>query len=360
MLKFILKRLVSGILVLLGIVVVIFFLFNILPGDPARMMLGQRADSVSISIINKDLGRDQSLSRQFFMYVNDLSPLSIHHKNNKNSFIYLAKDKYPNAQKVMQLGNDKVIVLKAPYLRRSYQSNRKVSEIIFEALPETALLAVVAMLIASLLGIVIGIIAALNKGNSIDNFCLVFTVFGMAGPSFFVGIIIAWIFGYLLSQYTGLNMTGSLFTQDDYGNGEYLDLKNIILPAITLGIRPLAIITQLTRSSLLDVLSQDYVRTAKAKGLGFFKIITKHVLKNAMSPVITTISGWFAGLMAGAVFIEYIFGWKGIGKEIVDALEKYDLPVVMGAVLVFSIIFILINLIVDILYGVLDPRIRLQ
>jgi peptide/nickel transport system permease protein len=359
-LKFILKRLFSGILVLLGIVVVIFFLFNILPGDPARMMLGQRADSLSISIINKDLGRDQSLSRQFFMYLNDLSPLSIHNKVNKESFIYLAKDKYPNAQKLFQIGNEKVLVLKFPYLRRSYQTNRKVSDIIFEALPETALLAVVSMLIASLLGVFIGIIAALNKGNFIDNICLVLTVFGMAGPSFFVGIIIAWIFGYVLTQYTGLNMTGSLFTQDDYGNGEYLDLKNIILPAVTLGIRPLAIITQLTRSSLLDVLSQDYVRTAKAKGLAFYRIITKHVLKNAMSPVITTISGWFAGLMAGAVFIEYIFGWKGIGKEIVDALEKYDLPVVMGAVLVFSIIFIFINLIVDILYGLLDPRIRLQ
>lgn len=360
MLKFILKRLFNGVLVLLGIVVVIFFLFNILPGDPARMMLGQRADSASISIINKDLGRDQSMARQFFMYVNDLSPLSIHNKKDKESFVYLSKDKYPDAKKIAYLGNGKVLVIKTPYLRRSYQSNRKVSDIIFEALPETALLAVVSMIIASFLGIFIGIIAALNKGNFIDNFCLVFTVFGMAGPSFFVGIIIAWIFGFVLSHYTGLNMTGSLFTQDDYGNGEYLDLKNIILPAITLGIRPLAIITQLTRSSLLDVLSQDYVRTAKAKGLAFYRIIIKHVLKNAMSPVITTISGWFAGLMAGAVFIEYIFGWKGIGKEIVDALEKYDLPVVMGAVLVFSIIFILINLIVDILYGVLDPRIRLQ
>lgn len=360
MLKFILKRLINGILVLIGIVVVIFYLFNILPGDPARMMLGQRADSASIRIINKDLGRDQSLSRQFLMYVNDLSPLSVHSKLNKESIIYLDKTKYPNALKLLGLSNDKVLVLKTPYLRRSYQTNRKVSEIIFEALPETALLAVVSMIIASLLGIAIGVIAALNKGNFIDNFFLVITVFGMAGPSFFVGIIIAWIFGYLLSAYTGLNMTGSLFTQDDYGNGEYLDLKNIILPAITLGIRPLAIITQLTRSSLLDVLSQDYVRTAKAKGLAFYKIITKHVLKNAMSPVITTISGWFAGLMAGAVFIEYIFGWKGIGKEIVDALEKYDLPVVMGAVLVFSIVFILINLIVDVLYGLLDPRIRLN
>ena len=360
MLKFIFKRLFYGLLVLLGVIVVVFFLFNILPGDPARMMLGQRADSASISIINKDLGRDQSMSRQFFMYVNDLSPVSIHNKINTHSIIYLSKEKYPHTTKLLSLGSEKILVLKFPYLRRSYQSNRRVADIIFEALPETAVLACVAMLIASVLGIFIGVIAALNKGNFIDNFCLVFTVFGMAGPSFFVGIIIAWIFGYVLSNYTGLNMTGSLFTQDDYGNGEYLDLKNIILPAITLGIRPLAIITQLTRSSLLDVLSQDYVRTAKAKGLSFYRVVTKHVLKNALSPVITAISGWFAGLMAGAVFIEYIFGWKGIGKEIVDALEKYDLPVVMGSVLVFSIIFILINLIVDILYGVLDPRIRLS
>jgi peptide/nickel transport system permease protein len=155
-------------------------------------------------------------------------------------------------------------------------------------------------------------------------------------------------------------MTGSLYTVDDLGRGEYLDLKNLILPALTLGIRPLAIIVELTRNSLLEVLSQDYIRTAKSKGLGNRKIIMKHALKNALNPVVTAISGWMASLLAGAVFVEYIFDWKGIGVVIVNALDKYDFPVIMGAVLFISIILILINIMVDILYGLLDPRVRVH
>jgi len=155
-------------------------------------------------------------------------------------------------------------------------------------------------------------------------------------------------------------MFGSMYTVDDFGRGEYLDLKNLILPAITLGIRPLAIVVELTRSSLLDVLSQDYIRTARAKGLSFYRIIVHHALKNAMNPVVTAITGWFASLLAGAVFIEYVFDWKGMGVVIVDALEKYDFPVIMGAVLFISIILIVINIFVDIIYGMLDPKVRVS
>jgi peptide/nickel transport system permease protein len=132
----------------------------------------------------------------------------------------------------------------------------------------------------------------------------------------------------------------------------------MILPALTLGIRPLSVVVQLARSSFLDVLSQDYIRTARAKGLSQRAVLVKHALRNAMNPVVTAVSGWFAGLLAGAVFIEYIFGWKGIGKEIVEALENYDFPVVMGGVLVISMAFVIINILVDIIYGILDPRIR--
>ena len=155
-------------------------------------------------------------------------------------------------------------------------------------------------------------------------------------------------------------MAGSLYSVDDFGRGEYLDLKNLILPAFTLGIRPLAIVVELTRNSLLDVLSQDYIRTARAKGLSKTRILLKHALKNAMNPVITAISGWFASLIAGAVFIEYIFDWKGIGVVIVNALDKYDFPVIMGAVLYISVILVFINIVVDIAYGLLDPRVRVQ
>jgi len=177
-------------------------------------------------------------------------------------------------------------------------------------------------------------------------------------PSFFVAILLAWIFAYLLSDYTGLSMFGSLYSVDDYGNGVFVDLKNIILPAITLGIRPLAIVIELTKSSVLDVMSQDYIRTARAKGVTPARIMLKHALKNALNPVVTAISGWLAGLLAGAVFVEYIFDWKGMGVVIVNALSQNDLPVLMGSLLYISIILVIINIVVDIIYGWLDPRVK--
>ena len=251
------------------------------------------------------------------------------------------------------------MVLKYPYLRRSYITKRKVSDIVIETLPETAILAFSSIIFGSIFGILLGIFSAIKKNSWFDKSSLIFAIFGMALPSFFMGLLIAWFFGFVLRDYTGLNNVGSLYTIDDFGD-EHLDLKNLILPTVTLGLRPLAIIIQLTRSSLLDVLSQDYIRTATAKGLGFYRVVFKHALKNALNPVITAISGWFAGLMAGAVFVEIIFNWKGIGYEVVDALNKNDLPVVMGATLVFAMIFVVINIGVDIVYGILDPRVRVQ
>ena len=186
------------------------------------------------------------------------------------------------------------------------------------------------------------------------------SVLGMSLPSFFSSILVAWFFAYLLHDYTGLSMTGSLYEVDDYGRGSFLQLKNLILPALTLGIRPLSVIIQLSRNSLLEVLSMDYIRTATAKGLSKFMVIFKHALRNALNPVVTAVSGWFASLLAGAVFVEYIFAWNGIGKEIVDALNKMDLPVVMGAVLFIASIFVIINILVDLIYGWLDPRIKIS
>jgi peptide/nickel transport system permease protein len=175
-----------------------------------------------------------------------------------------------------------------------------------------------------------------------------------------MGIIIAYVFGFVLSEWTGLHITGSWFEMDVRTGEKRLTLQNLILPAITLGIRPLAIITQLTRSAMLDVLDQDYIRTAYAKGLSKKNVIWKHGLRNALNPVITAVTGWFAELLAGAFFIEYIFGWKGIGKVTVDALEKLDFPVVMGSVLISATFFILVNILADILYGVVDPRVRVR
>ncbi len=359
MINFIVKRLFYGFLVLLGVITVVFLLFNVLPGDPARMMLGQSADQASIIAINKDLGRDKPLTTQFLMYLNDLSPLSIHDPNDKEHFLYLNPEKYSSYQKLFPVSSTKTVVLKWPYLRRSYITKRKVADIIIETIPETTLLAFSAITFGAFWGILFGIFSAIKKNTWFDKTSLIFAIFGMALPSFFIGLIIAWFFGFIMREYTGLNHVGSLYATDDLGE-EHLELKNLILPTITLGLRPLAIIIQLTRSSLLDVLSQDYIRTATAKGLSFYNVVFKHALKNALNPVVTAISGWFAGLMAGAVFVERIFNWKGIGYEVVDALSKNDLPVVMGATLVFAMIFVLINIGVDIVYGILDPRVRVH
>jgi peptide/nickel transport system permease protein len=356
MLGFVLKRLFYGLLVLFGVITVVFFLFSVLPGDPARMMLGQRADIASVEAINHDLGLDQPLKTQYFGFLNDLSPISVHNHNDQSSFWYLDEEKYEYV-KLFSVANQ-TYVLKKPYLRRSYQSKQKVSAILAEAFPKTILLATVSILFATIIGVFIGIIVAVKKSKVLEKVVLVFSVLGMSIPSFFAAILFAWIFAFLLADVTGLNMFGSLYTVDDFGEGEFLSLKNLILPAITLGIRPLAIVVELTRSSLLEVLSQDYIRTAKAKGVSKYKIITGHALKNAMNPVLTAISGWFASLMAGAVFVEYVFDWKGVGVVIVDALEKYDFPVIMGAVLMISILLVVINILVDIFYAFLDPRIR--
>ena len=358
--RFILKRVFYGLLVLLGVIIINFFLFNVLPGDPARMMLGQRADITSVETINKDLGRDKPLLTQFFNYLNDLSPVSIHNDTDKESYWYLDRTKYLSAVKLIKFSGKDVLVLKKPYLRKSYQSKRDVSEILYDGFVNTIILAMTAMIFAVIAGMVIGMVCAVYKNTFIDRVALVFSVLGMSLPSFFAAILNAWIFAFVLAGFTGLNMTGSLYSVDDFGRGEYLDLRNLILPSFTLGIRPLAIIVELTRNSLLDVLSQDYIRTARAKGLSNFRIITKHALKNAINPVITAVSGWLASLLAGAVFVEYIFDWKGIGVVIVNSLEKYDFPVIMGAVLFISIILVITNIFVDILYGMLDPRVRIQ
>ena len=359
MLKYSIKRLLYGLLVLLGVVTLVFFLFNILPGDPARMMLGQRADAESIAIINRDLGRDKPVGTQYLNYLNDLLPISLHNNADPDHFFYLDPDKYAPYTTLLTVGSTSV-VLKAPYLRRSYQSKRKVSDIIATAFPQTALLAVVALTFALVLGILLGVLSAIYKDSWIDRLTLVLSTLGMSLPSFFAAILIAWLFAYVLADWTHLNMFGNLYTVDDYGTGEYLDLKNLILPALTLGIRPLATLTQLTKNSMLEALSQDYIRTARAKGIPEHHVIFHHALRNALNPVVTSASGWLASLLAGAVFVEYVFDWKGMGIVIVDGLDKYDFPVVMGSILFICVLLIVINILTDILYGLLDPRVRLQ
>jgi peptide/nickel transport system permease protein len=422
------KKLLYGFSVMWGVVTVVFLIFNLKPGDPAQMLLGQRATEEATRAIEKELGLDLPVTKQYMLYINDLSFLSIHELEDNASHLYLDENKY-SGKVLMSIGS-RALVLKYPYLRRSYQSKKTVSSIIAEALPGTIVLAGSAILLALLLGGVIGILSALYKDSFFDKSALVIAVLGMSMPSFYVAIIISWIFGFLwysqtslpilpvvfafvfmlvhvlsnkgvrtfkflamqffkgaligiflwllvvglqklfglqflysIDKYvnlpgTYLNQSGSLYEIDVF-TGPYLSLRNLILPMITLGIRPLAVIIQLLRNSLLDVLSADYIRTARAKGLKLKTIIWRHALKNALNPVITAVSGWFASMLAGAVFIEFVFGWQGLGLRIYEALIKEDFPVVIGAVIVISATFVIINILVDVLYSVLDPRIRL-
>lgn len=349
MLKYIIKKIFYGLLVLVGVVVLVFFLFQGF-GDPSRLVMGQSGDSATQANIRKELYLDQPKWKQFILYLNDVSPICFHSKEEiKNKKL-----------KGLFIGGNNKFGFKIPYLRKSYQTKRPVWNVLMQALPGTLMLAVAAMFIAMLIGIPLGVMAAVKQNTWLDTSAIFSSIVGISAPSFFMGIIMVYLFGFVLSDWTGLNVAGSWQAIDEVTGQKRLSLQNLILPAITLGIRPLAIITQLTRSAMLDVLDQDYIRTAYAKGLSKRKVIWKHGLKNALNPVITAITGWFAELLAGAFFVEYIFNWQGIGKVTVDALEKLDYPVVMGSVLVAATFFIVINILADILYGVVDPRVRVE
>ena len=353
MTSYIIRKILYGLAVLWGVVTLVFFLFNIVPGDPVRMMLGQRADEADVQAIREELGLNQSVFKQYTDYLNDLSPISFY----ENEYGERKYDNFKSYCVLAKIG-DVDVVLKTPYLRYSYQSKRSVGTILSEAFPNTLILAFVAIAFALILGVFIGVLAAVVNTDFVNKLTLFITTIGMSLPSFFAAILVAWLFGYVWESFTGLCMTGNLYSVDDYGNGAYLDLKNLILPAFTLGLRPLAVVVELTRTSLLEAMSMDYIRTARAKGLKQWRVVTVHALRNAMTPVVTAISGWFASLLAGAVFVEYVFDWKGIGVIIVDALDTFDFPVIMGAVLLIGFMLIIINIVVDIIYGILDPRVR--
>jgi peptide/nickel transport system permease protein len=415
--KFITSKLTYGFLVLFGVVTVVFFLFNLSPADPVRNLLGENAPESLVQATRKKLDLDLPLGTRYALYINDLSPLSIYSPNNTGSRIAFSSEKY-SGLKLISFTPDRALYLKLPYLKRSFLTERNVSNILGEVMPGTIVLAVLSIALALLLGLIMGVVAALHQNTVYDRLLLFISALGMAGPSFFVAILVAWLgaivwreqilvsytllvgtlLAILLALWlknkihplltasfvvtcsfvlwwvapnkswlsatlvlpgTGLNMTGSLYSVDVW-KGEYIDLKNMILPIITLMVRPLSVIVQLTRSSLLEVMSQDYIRTARAKGLSETRVIVKHALRNALNPVITAVSGWFASLLAGAVFVEFVFGWKGLGQEMFTAIEKQDLPVVMGGVLVIASAFVLINLIVDLIYGFIDPRVRMN
>lgn len=320
----------------------------LLPADPARLTMGQRSDAKTIENVRKELYLDKPLGKQFLLYLNDLSPIAFHAEEDKEKY---------NFTSLISFSVQNKLVLKKPYMRRSYQSKMAVWDLLSDAFPGTFILAISSIFIATIFGVALGIIAAVKQNSWMDTTAVFTSVLGISAPSFFAGILIAYVFGFLLSSYTGLHIISPLWNYDPL-LGKQLNLKSLILPVITLSVRPMAIITQITRSAMLDVLNQDFIRTAYAKGLNKTKVILNHALPNALNPVVTSVSGWFAELLAGSFFIEYIFGWKGLGKVTVDALNKFDFPVVMGSVLFTATFFIVINILVDFIYVIIDPRIK--
>ncbi len=347
MIKYIAKRLLAGILVVIAIVILITTIIFLAPVDPAQLTFGQRAETGAVAAKREALGLDKSLPVQMAYYLRDISPINF-------VDIQDAQQRRYQFVQLIPLGS-KSLILKKPYLRESYQTGRSVTAILAEAIPKTILLALASILLASFLGIFLGAISAVYKNSMTDNIAVICSVIGYSLPSYVTAIILALIFGYYLGDWTGLNVQGSIIELDDFGDRRYA-FKNLILPALALGIRPVAIITLLTRSSMLDVLNMDYIRTAKAKGLQKASLIIKHGLRNALNPVATAISGWFAALLAGAFFVENVFNFKGLGEVTVTALINFDIPIVLGAVIFTAITFVVINILVDIVYVYLDPR----
>ncbi len=306
MATYLLRKLIYTILVLVGVVAVTFFIRP--PGDPARVLLGQRADEASVAAMREQLGLDRPLYEQMAIYMKNL------------------------------LSGD---------LGMSIATQRSVSETIIERIPATALLALTSIAIATILGILLGVVAAWKPNTWIDTLTMSTSLLGISLPAFVVGLLFVLIFGVALEWFP---------------NSGYVDRgpEHLVLPMITLAIRPLSIIARVTRSSMLDVLGQDYVRTARAKGLSNVRVFLHHALRNALNPVITTVSAWFAGLLAGTYFIEFIFNWPGIGLAAFNAIEKLDYPMIQGTVLFTAVIFVVVNTLADVVYGLVDPKVRLS
>jgi len=353
LLSFLFRKVTYSFLVILGIISIVFILFNIIPADPAKMMLGDRDDAVQLEKIRKKYNLDKPIIERYFLYINDLSPISFHDLEDKKLNRY-------QSHNLFSLKN-KVILIKKPYLGESFFFKEKeVLDIILTVFPNTIVLALLSILFAIFFSIPIGVFCAIKKDSLFDKFFIFFGSLGMSLPSFFSAILIMWVFAYKLNWLTNLNVVGSLYEVDDLGRGEYIQIKNLILPVLTLGIRPIAVIMSLTRNSLLDSLSSNYVRTARSKGLTEFKVVIVHALRNSLSSVLTATSGWFASMLSGAVFVEYIFGWNGIGKLLVESINNMDFPLVMGLILFIGVCFVFINILVDITYSWLDPRVKIN
>lgn len=304
MLQYVIKRLLSTIPVLLGISLLLFFMLRALPGDPAQVLAGQMATPEDIELIRHQLGLDRPVYVQYAFFLGRLAKLD---------------------------------------LGRSTRTQNPVIQEVWARLPNTLLLSVIAITLACLFGIPAGIISAVRPYTLLDYFVTSAALFGISMPVFWLGLMLVVVFSVML-QWLPAGGTGSW--------------KHVILPSVTLAAFVVAFIARMTRSSMLEVLSQDYTTTARSKGLKEQVVIIKHALKNALIPIITVIGLQFGTLLGGAILTETVFAWPGLGRLIVDSILARDYPVIQGAILIFGLLYILINLAIDVIYAYVDPRIR--
>ena len=304
MLTFVGRRLLLAVPTLFGVLTVVFLLLYVAPGDPVQAMVGEQADSATVARLRRELKLDASLPVQFGHYVSGVAK-----------------------------GD----------LGRSYITNRRIVDDIAERFPKTLLLAVSAMTVAILLGVSIGVACAVNPNGWFDRLALGFTYLGISFPVYWVGLLFIVLFAVTLRW---LPASG-------YGSFKFL-----ILPALTLGMRSIAYLARITRSSMLEVLSSDHIRTARAKGLSEGLVRWRHALRNALIPVVTVIGLDFGAYLTGSILTETIFSWPGIGRYVVQAISRRDLPAVQGAVLFLSVVFVLVNVLTDLAYQKVDPRVR--
>lgn len=304
MLSYTFKRLIQTVFVLFGISLATFILINVVPGDPVQVMLEKRADPETIEKVRHELGIDKPLPEQYFNFVKGAVKLD---------------------------------------LGKSYFTKEPVTQALSRSFMTTAKLASMSFVLAAIIGITCGVFAAVNRGRPLDSLLMTLAMFGMSAPAFWIAIILQIVFGLKLNL---LPLSG------------FDTAACFILPSIALGARYAASIARITRTSMLDVVKQDYIRTARAKGVKENIVILKHALKNAMIPIITLLGTQLGNMLAGSMLIEKVFSISGIGKLAVDSMSNRDLPLVQGAVLYIAVIFVVVNLIVDISYAFIDPRIR--
>ncbi|MBN1165365.1 MAG: ABC transporter permease [Candidatus Krumholzibacteriota bacterium] len=306
MIKFVLRRIILLVPILLGVVTVTFILMYVIPGDPVLALVGERYDEETLEAKRRELGLDQPLFKQYLGYLGRVSR--------------------------MDLG-------------RSFITGRPVTESIAERFPRTLTLALSAMLLAVSGGILAGALAAWGRFPWLGRSMMTLSLVGVSIPVFWLGLLLIFLFSIKLS----------LLPPSGYGGGSW---RYLILPAITLSFASLATIARVTRSGFLDTGGEDFVRTARAKGLGESKVLGKHILRNALIPVVTIVGTDFGSYLSGSVLTESIFGWPGLGRFIVQAILKRDFPVIQGSILFMAVLFVIVNLLVDLSYGIIDPRVR--